>query len=94
MSNFSTAARCGIAAAFISVIAATSACGTQTGATDVSASLSGSLAQQAPLGTSADAAERRGDSRQTTQPSSADAAERSGQDQQAPAGKRVPDARP
>jgi len=94
MSNFSTAARCGIAAAFISVIATTSACGTETGGTDVSASLSGSVAQQAPLGTSADAAERRGQSQQADQPISADAAERNGQGQQAPGGKRVPDARP
>ena len=92
--SISTAARCGIAAAFIAVIATTSACGTETGATDVSASLSGSVAQQAPLGISADAAERRGNSQQAQQPISADAAERNGQDQQAPAGKRVPDARP
>lgn len=94
MSNISTAARCGIAAAFISVLVTTSACGTQTGATDVTTSLPGSLAQQAPLGTSADAAERRGDSQQADQPTSADAAERNRQDQEAPGGKRVPDARP
>ena len=94
MYNLSTGARCGIAAAFISVIVTTTACGTETGATDVSTTLPGSLVQQAPLGTSADAAERRGSTQQADPPSSADAAERNGQDQQAPGGKRVPDARP
>jgi hypothetical protein len=93
MTEISTGARRGIAVAFIFAIATTAACGNETGATDVSTSVPGSIAQQAPFGTSADAAERRG-ARGQQSPTSADAAERNTQDQQAPGGKRVPDARP
>jgi len=95
MSDISTGARRGIAVAFISVIVTTTACGTETGVSDVTTSVPGAVVQQAPFISSADAAERRG-AQQKQSPTSADAAERRGQGEAkpAPAGKRVPDARP
>lgn len=83
-----------VAAVFVGVFFATAACGDQTEATGVDTAVPGAPAvvRQAPMITSADAAERRGRVQEQS-PTSADAAERRGQQDQrvAPAGKRVTD---